>query len=299
MIEAITFDFWDTIAVDDSDEPARRALGLPSKAEARIELFARHITQKYPDIAYEQAVQAYQHANQSFQNAWHHEQHTPGIAVRMYDAYDFLGLKPGPGRFSQLVREVNELIREIETMEVRIQPDFTPGVHAALEELSLHYKLGIISDTIHTTGRGLRYLLQRQGLLRYFSYMLFSDEIGVAKPEAEVFRKAALGLRTAPNRIVHVGDRESNDILGPPVDRYESHSVHRRQRPGQRLYPRQRNLSYIRRAAGDRATPFSHIRALQPRAGSTIEYSYLIPVSAIPVSSVLHPSHSLAPLSFS
>ena len=215
MIEAITFDFWDTIAVDDSDEPARRALGLPSKAEARIELFARHITQKHPDIAYEQAVQAYQHANQSFQNAWHHEQHTPGIAVRMYDAYDFLGLKPGPGRFSQLAREVNELIREIETMEVRIQPDFTPGVHVALEELSLHYKLGIISDTIHTTGRGLRYLLQRQGLLRYFSYMLFSDEIGVAKPEAEVFRKAALGLRTAPNRIVHVGDRERNDILGP------------------------------------------------------------------------------------
>ena len=28
MIEAITFDFWDTIAIDDSDEPKRAALGL-------------------------------------------------------------------------------------------------------------------------------------------------------------------------------------------------------------------------------------------------------------------------------
>ena len=215
MIEAITFDFWDTIAIDDSDEPKRRALGLPSKADARIELFARHVTQKHPAIPYEQAVRAYQYANQNFQRAWHQEQHTPGIAVRMYDAYEFLGMRPGPGRFAQLMREVDDLIREIETMEVRIQPDFTPGVHTALEELSIHYKLGIISDTIHTTGRGLRYLLQRQGLLRYFNYMLFSDEIGVSKPESEVFRRAALGLHTAPHQIVHIGDRESNDIIGP------------------------------------------------------------------------------------
>ena len=215
MIEAITFDFWDTIAIDDSDEPKRRALGLPSKATARVELFARHVTRKHPEIAHEQAVRAYQHANENFQQAWHEERHTPGIAVRMYDAYEFLGLRPGPGRFSRLMREVDELIREIETMEVRIQPDFTPGVHAALDELSLHYKLGIISDTIHTTGRGLRYLLQRQGLLRYFSYMLFSDEIGASKPEARVFRQAALGLGAGPGQIVHVGDRESNDVIGP------------------------------------------------------------------------------------
>ena len=215
MIEAITFDFWDTIAIDDSDEPKRRALGLPSKAKARIELFARHVTHKHPEIAYQQAVQAYQHANQNFQHVWHEEQHTPGIAARMYDAYQFLGLRPGPGRFAQLMREVDDLIREIETMEVRIQPDFTPGVHAALDELSLYYRLGIISDTIHTTGRGLRYLLQRQDLLRYFSHMLFSDEIGASKPEPRVFRQAALGLRAPPNQIVHIGDRESNDIVGP------------------------------------------------------------------------------------
>ena len=215
MIEAITFDFWDTIAIDDSDEPKRLALGLPSKVDARIALFAGHVTRRHPEIVYEEAVRAYQHANAQFQQAWHEEQHTPGIAARMYDAYEFLGLRPGPGRFARLVREVDDLIREIETMEVRIQPDFTPGVHAALEELSLHYKLGIISDTIHTTGRGLRYLLQRQGLLRYFSLMVFSDEIGASKPEAEVFRRAAFGLRTAPHQIVHVGDRESNDVAGP------------------------------------------------------------------------------------
>ena len=29
MIQAVTFDFWDTLVIDDSDEPARAARGLP------------------------------------------------------------------------------------------------------------------------------------------------------------------------------------------------------------------------------------------------------------------------------
>ncbi len=43
MITGITFDFWDTIAVDDSDEPKRAARGLPTKSEARAQLFAECI----------------------------------------------------------------------------------------------------------------------------------------------------------------------------------------------------------------------------------------------------------------
>jgi hypothetical protein len=48
MIEAITFDFWDTIAIDDSDEPKRAALGLPSKPESRIQMFAARVTANHP-----------------------------------------------------------------------------------------------------------------------------------------------------------------------------------------------------------------------------------------------------------
>ncbi len=215
MIEAITFDFWDTIAIDDSDEPKRAAMGLPSKPESRIDLFAQRVTKNHPEIDLQQAAEAYRHANKSFNDEWHGNQRTPGVASRLYDAYDYLGLRPEPGKFAELMREVDELVREIEDMEVRIPPDFAPGVHSTLELLREHYKLGIISDTIHTTGRGLRYLLQRQGLLQYFSYFIFSDEIGASKPAAKVFRQAALGMQTAPSEMVHIGDRESNDVVGP------------------------------------------------------------------------------------
>jgi putative hydrolase of the HAD superfamily len=57
--------------------------------------------------------------------------------------------------------------------------------------------------------------LDQQGILQYFSYFIFSDEIRVAKPAAAVFRQAALGLSLSPASIVHVGDRERNDVLGP------------------------------------------------------------------------------------
>lgn len=215
MIAAITFDFWDTIAVDDSDEPKRAALGLPTKAEARTQLFVEKIVARYPHIDPAQAAAAYAAANTQFRDHWHNGHHTPSVTARLHDAYAHLGLRPGPGEYARLVREVDELVREIETMEIRIPPDFAEGIHNTLGILAEEYKLGIISDTIHTQGRGLRHLLQRQGLLQYFSYFIFSDEIGAAKPSPQVFRQAALGLGLPPQSIVHVGDRESNDVAGP------------------------------------------------------------------------------------
>ena len=215
MIRAITFDFWDTLAVDDSDEPKRAALGLPSKSTARKELFAQRIGALYPEIAPAQAMAAYDVANQRFRDEWHTNHQTPGVTTRIYYAYEHLGLAPEPGHYARLVREIDELVREIETMEVRIPPDFVPDLHYTLELLAREYKLGIISDTIHTHGRGLRHLLDRQGILPYFSYLIFSDEIRSSKPATAVFRQAAIGLDVVPTEIVHVGDRETNDIQGP------------------------------------------------------------------------------------
>lgn len=215
MIAAVTFDFWDTLAIDDSDEPKRCALGLPSKMEARKQLFTQRVTTLYPQITAAQARAAYDAANQRFREEWHNDHYTPGVPTRLYYAYEALGLKPKPGHYGRLIREIDELVLEIETMEVRIPPDFVTDVHYTLQTLAQEYKLGIISDTIHTHGRGLRYLLSSQGILPYFRYLVFSDEVGASKPAATVFRQAAIGLDVAPHQIVHIGDRESNDVLGP------------------------------------------------------------------------------------
>lgn len=215
MITGITFDFWDTLAVDDSDEPKRAARGLPPKSEARAQLFAERITARYSHIDPDQAVAAYAYAHQRFRQAWHEQHRTPGLPARLYDAYCYLGLKPKPGEYARLVREMDEIVREIEAMEIRITPDFAEGIHNTLHLLAQDYRLGIISDTIHTQGRGLRHLLQQQGLAQYFSSLIFSDEIGLSKPSPQLFYQAAVGLGLPPAEIVHIGDRESNDVDGP------------------------------------------------------------------------------------
>ena len=207
MIKAVTFDFWDTLVADDSDEPRRAALGLPTKPQARLQLLVDEIIEHHPTITPEQIADAFKHANERFRHAWKNEHHTPTVAARLKEAYDFLQIDVTPG-FPQVVRKV-------EGMEVMIPPNFVPGAREALAELSQHYTLAIISDTIHTTGRGLRELMKRQGILQYFRVFVFSDEVGASKPAPVVFEKAAKELGLPFEQIVHIGDRESNDVAGP------------------------------------------------------------------------------------
>jgi putative hydrolase of the HAD superfamily len=215
MIEAITFDFWDTIAVDDSDEPKRRRLGLPSKAEARVQMFVEHIGEHYPHIPPARAADAYRRANERFRHDWHTLHFTPSVRQRINFAYECLEIRPAPGGYARLLRQVDTLARAIETMEVRIAPDFAPQVHWALQTLAKDHQLGIISDAIHTTGHGIRHLLYQHGLGHYFRFMIFSDEVGASKPSPKVFRYATQAIGLPPEKFVHIGDRESNDVVGP------------------------------------------------------------------------------------
>jgi putative hydrolase of the HAD superfamily len=207
MIKAITFDFWDTLVKDDSDEPKRTAQGLARKSETRLQLLTTEITRHHPEIKPKRVQEAFDHTNARFRHHWKVEHFTPPVASRLQEAYTFLKIDLTPG--------FNDVVREIEEMEVKIPPDFVPGVHEALATLAEDYKLGLISDAIHTPGWGLRQILKIEGLLQYFSHWVFSDEAGASKPAPVVFEQASAGLDVPLTQIVHVGDRESNDIAGP------------------------------------------------------------------------------------
>jgi putative hydrolase of the HAD superfamily len=73
----------------------------------------------------------------------------------------------------------------------------------------------VISDAIFSPGRALRELLAGYGLLDYFSAFVFSDEAGWSKPAPQVFRRAAELMGCQLDEMVHIGDREQNDVVGP------------------------------------------------------------------------------------
>ncbi len=207
MLRAVTFDFWDTLVADDSDEPRRAALGLPTKPQARLQLLVDEIVRYHPTMQPERIAQAFGEANERFRHAWKSEHRTPGVPSRLQEVYTSLQIPVTPG--------FDEVVRKVEEMEVMIPPTFVSGVHDVLAQLARDYALGIVSDTIHTSGRGIRTLLDRQGILSYFRCLIFSDEAGASKPNPIVFERAAAELGVALPQIVHVGDRESNDVVGP------------------------------------------------------------------------------------
>ena len=52
-------------------------------------------------------------------------------------------------------------------------------------------------------------------LLQHFRGFAFSDEVGRSKPHRAMFDAAARELGVPLERMVHIGDRDHNDVKGP------------------------------------------------------------------------------------
>lgn len=207
MIKAVTFDLWDTLIRDDSDEPERAARGLPSKKAARRQLLWEALEAAAP-IERARVDLAYDVADAAFNHVWHTQSVTWTIAQRLRIVLEGLGRDLPKAAFAALVAAH-------EDMELEIPPDPVEGAREALAALAGRYRLAVVSDAIVTPGRKLRRLLEIHDLAQYFSAFAFSDEVGRSKPHRAMFETAAQGLGVALPEIVHVGDREHNDVEGP------------------------------------------------------------------------------------
>lgn len=206
-IKAITFDLWDTVLIDDSDEPKRKASGRPTKAAERRRLVHEFVN-RHSSVSQEIVNAVYDTADAAFRSVWHEQHVTWTVTERLSIILKGLGQALPES-------EMEELVRLHEEMELEFRPDFVAGVHDAIKALHKDYKLGVISDAIFSPGRALRALLEGEGLLEYFDVFVFSDEIRHSKPEPVVFQAALKGFGINPGELVHIGDREHNDIAGP------------------------------------------------------------------------------------
>jgi putative hydrolase of the HAD superfamily len=205
--KAITFDLWDTLIDDESDEPKRAAQGLRSKYDERRQLLWEALNAIEP-IDMEHVELAYATADAAFRTVWHDQHITWEIADRLRVVLNGLGRSLPDDVFARIVREHEE-------MEVRIPPDPIAGAREALDDLSGRYKLCIVSDTIVSPGRCLRELLEVHGLKQYFSGFAFSDEVGHSKPHRSMFESAASQMGCEIPEMIHIGDRDHNDVKGP------------------------------------------------------------------------------------
>ncbi len=207
MIKAITFDLWDTVFINDSDEPKRKAAGWPPKQVERRQLVKKFV-EKRSSVSMKLVHAVYNAADAAFKKVWYEQHKTWSVQERLDIIFKGIGIKLPDS-------DMKVLVRLHEEMELEFRPDFIPGVHKAIKSLHQKYKLGVISDTIFSPSRALRNLLEGEDLLKYFDVLIFSDEIGCSKPEPDIFEEACNRLGVRFRELVHIGDRENNDIIGP------------------------------------------------------------------------------------
>lgn len=205
-VQAISFDLWDTLFVDDSDELIRASRGMRTKKAERRFLLHQALG-RHHRVTADQVNLAYDVVDAAFRKVWHDQHVTWTVRERLDVLLEGLQL-------TLPEEELAELVRLHEDMELTVRPRLVAGVREALEGLQGRYKLAVISDAIFSPGRALRELLRGEDLLGFFDVLVFSDEAGCSKPDRRVFEIAAEKLGVPVPHLVHIGDRDHNDVKG-------------------------------------------------------------------------------------
>jgi HAD superfamily hydrolase (TIGR01549 family) len=206
-IKAVTFDLWDTVISDESDEPKRLAAGMRSKPDERFHTVFEALNAHQP-ISTDELKAGYGVVNSAFVKCWKGHFITWTARERLEVLFTGLGRTLPEA-------EMDALVLSHERMEVETPPDPIEGAKDAIAELASRYKLCVISDTIVTPANGLRDWLEIHDLKQYFSGFAFSDEVGRSKPHRSMFDSAAQQLGSDFSEMVHIGDRDHNDVKGP------------------------------------------------------------------------------------
>jgi putative hydrolase of the HAD superfamily len=204
MIRLVTLDFWHTLFADTADGLRRaHALRLEGVRAALAE--AGHL---YEPV---ELAAADARAGEALAAVWQeHRDMAAGEQIRV-----FLGaLDPAlPGALGPAA--LDRMARAYQEPALTHRPEITPGAAEAAHELRARgLALGLISNTGRTPGRVLRQLLRDAGILPCFDILVFSDEAGVRKPAAAIFRRVLDHVRIDAAAGVHVGDDAAADVAG-------------------------------------------------------------------------------------
>lgn len=194
---AISFDFWHTLVV----EPG--GLMAELRREAVIDALRKQevkVDQGELEVHLERAqvLQA---------EAWERGEHLEPKHAALHLADAIEGLK-GPGRDAVLDAYLGA--------GAAAELELSPGAAEALAALADGgVQLGIVCDVGLTGSHHLRSMLERAGVLRYFTGWSFSDEVGRYKPSPAIFRHMLDQFDLQEGAVVwHVGDLKRTDVAG-------------------------------------------------------------------------------------
>jgi putative hydrolase of the HAD superfamily len=198
MIEAVTFDFWNTLCVEDRPGELRGH---------RLDAWSGLLEEAGYGVERERLDRAFRASWERFVARWTAGQHL-AYAEAAEDVLEDLGYDvPDDVRAA--------LVEAFGRSGERARLHLAPHVPETLEALRAKgIRLGIVCDVGMTPSTVLRAHLDRHGVLASFDHWSFSDEVGCYKPAPAIFEHALAGLAAAPERTAHVGDLRRTDVAG-------------------------------------------------------------------------------------
>ena len=203
-IKAVTFDLWQTLILEDAQINQRRA-------QLRIDRVAEALTESHRPYSEEEIWRAFRECVAECGRI-----RATGRETSFDGQIDIFLERLEPGLSDTLSDDRKRAVRyayDLSFLDAPLPAD--PDAAPTLEALkSRDISLGLISNTAMTSGATFRIHLKRLGLLHYFDALIFSDEVGYAKPSEKVFQLALDALAVTPDATVHVGDDRAADVGG-------------------------------------------------------------------------------------
>jgi putative hydrolase of the HAD superfamily len=202
-IRAVTFDLWETLLFEHDGASMRRGA-------ARCRSLTQALNGLGVQISIEEMSVAVQETVSSLVTLW-----DVNRDVGYIDQIRLIIKNVSRGSLALKQGWLNELIAAYTSSILEVPPFLNPEAPRALEGLKNRHKLiGLICNTGLTPGIGLRKFLANEGVANYFDTMIFSEEVGIRKPDSQIFHLAARRLDVEPTEIVHVGDNLKMDVWG-------------------------------------------------------------------------------------
>jgi putative hydrolase of the HAD superfamily len=204
-IRAVTFDFWETIVKDSSENlRAQRAL--------RIQALGRALDRAGAPRSEAEVAEAHDRSAEVLRERFWSRDRDLSHAEQVRLVLDCAT----PGAAERLPRPFfEELVEAYISPVLRYPPVLTAGAAEAVRALTARgVRVGIISNTGRTPGVILRRFLEGHDLLRHFTVISYSDEVGYRKPDAEIFLRTLRLAGAEPADAVHVGDNPLDDVTG-------------------------------------------------------------------------------------
>ena len=196
MIQAITFDLWNTL------------FSNKSYSELRLKQFFHFLQERKIFLPFDKFKEVFDtkfHFSEvTFEEIEFRHIYTEDRILRVLESIDV--------KIPQ--SDIDLLKGKFESEMLQDPPSLKIGVKKTLESLAPNYQVGLISNTGVTPGKIISKVLEEYNVLQYFDSTVYSDETGLFKPHPKMFEIPLNRFNCKPQNTIHIGDMLETDIKG-------------------------------------------------------------------------------------